>query len=129
MSGSRLDQIERQVDGLSRQINEIRVALERIRRDSGLSTQWNRERTARYEDYQGTTGQREYDGRVDGRETNRDSGRSFDTDRQGSSGFDRGTGTSQQRGSRSTDRDTDTDTPGGETGEDRLHVGSEDARE
>jgi hypothetical protein len=120
MSGSRLDQIERQVDGLGRQINEIRVALERIRRDLGQSTQWNRDRTARYEEYQGTTRQREYDGRVDGRETNRDSGRS---------GFDRGTGTSQQRGSRSNDGDTDTDTAGGETGEDRLHVGSEDARE
>jgi hypothetical protein len=106
-SNQRLEQIERQVNRLSREIDDLRIALQSIRRDSGQPTQWNRERTARYEEYQGTTGQREYDGRFDGQGTYRET----------------------DRDSRSAGRDSTVDTPGGETGEDRLHVGSEDARE
>jgi hypothetical protein len=127
---NRLDQIARQVDRLSREIDQLRVSLQSMRRGSGQPSQWNRERTARYEEYQDTTRQRDDDRRVDGRETYRDSDTRSDSEfrRDSGSEFGRNSGTSE-RGSRSDGRDSDVDTPGGETGEARLRVGSEDARE
>ncbi|MCI0334645.1 MAG: PDZ domain-containing protein [Planctomycetes bacterium] len=57
ISASRLDQIERQVDRLSRELDELRFVLQDIRRQSGQpgqATQWDRERTASYDEYQRT---------------------------------------------------------------------------
>jgi hypothetical protein len=116
ISGSRLDQIERQVDRLSRELDGLRVALQSIRRQEGQPTDPNRERTARYEEYQDSA-----DERWDGRETYRQA----DRDRDANFGRD---DSRYRRGNESRDR-FDDDSSGGETGEDRLHVGSEDARE
>jgi hypothetical protein len=121
VSGDRLEQLERQVDQLSRQLDDLRVALQNIRRQSGESPQWDRERTARYDEYQGAPGRRETDGRFDGRETYRPVERERESEREGPS-F-----------GRDFDRDEPSDRfdegPGGEIGSDRQSVGSENLRE
>jgi hypothetical protein len=121
MSGNRIDQIERQVDRLSRELDNLRIALQSIRRQSGPTTEWNRERTARYDEYQGT--RRDSQGQLDGRETYRESDRDRDTElrRDGSefrAGSDRGES-----------RDRFDEGPGGEIGSDRQRVGSEDIQD
>lgn len=55
MSSNRIDQIERQVDQLSRELDNLRFALRDIRGQSGQQGRWDRETTARYDEYQRTT--------------------------------------------------------------------------
>jgi hypothetical protein len=119
MSSTRLEQIERQVDRLSRELDDLRVALQGIRRESSQSTDWNRERTARYDEYEGDTTRQPSERRFDGRGTYRQEPREREYEREGAR---RDFGSSQSR-----DRFED-DSPGGETGEDRLHVGSENVQ-
>jgi hypothetical protein len=125
VSRNRLEQIERQVDQLSRQLDDLRVALQSIRRQSGQPTEWNRERTARYEEYQGTSGQRRSDERWDGRETNRPVEREREFEREGGAsrrGFDRDS-------NRGESRDRYDEGPGGEIGSDGQSVGSENIQD
>jgi hypothetical protein len=115
---NRLDQIERQVDRLSRELDQLRVALQSVRRQSGQPTEWTRERTARYDEYQGTTGRRQSDERYDGRGTTRPAEREREFEREGA-----GFGRDSNRGEPG---DRFDEGPGGEIGSDRQRVGSED---
>jgi hypothetical protein len=117
-SRDRLDQIESQVDRLSRELDDLRVALQSLRRQSGQPTEWNRERTARYDEYyQGTGGLRRDGERIDDRGTFRPAEREREFEREGTS-FDR-----------DEPRDRFDDGPGGEIGSDRQSVGSENLQD
>lgn len=106
-SSNRLDQIERQVDRLSREIDQLRASLQGMRRQSGdgNSSQWSGERTASYDEEQRST-------------TSRSTSRDRDWD-------DDDAGTYRQADRRNQRSDRFDDGPGGEIGEDRLRVNSD----
>ncbi len=172
ISTSRLEQIERQVDRMTRELDELRFALQDIRRQSGQpgqAMQWDRERTASYDEYQRTTesprrtterwqgdsnrfrqadrsrGILRRSGDVDGSQriessrqvegqssqrtiqSDRDTEFSRDAERSAPSGQ---RSESQYRGNLDSDQSRDADeSPGGEIGEARQHVGPEDLNE
>jgi hypothetical protein len=121
MSAGRLEQIERQVDRLSRELDNLRVALQSIRRQSGPTTEGNRERTARYDEYQGA--RRDSQGRLDGRDTYREADRDRDTE------FSRDGSELRDGSDRGESRDRFDEGPGGEIGSDRQRVGSENIQD
>jgi hypothetical protein len=134
IGSNRLEQIERQVDQLSREIDNLRYALQDIRRQSGSpgqSTQWNRERTASYDEYERTTDPRRTSDRWDADDSSRRDGQvSRDAQRSAERGERSIQSDSSQRGQQSTERgDRFDEGPGGEIGEDRQRVGSDDIRD
>jgi hypothetical protein len=52
VSSARIEQLQRQVDRLSQQVDDLRMALRDLRRQGGQPGQTQRERTARYEEYE-----------------------------------------------------------------------------
>jgi hypothetical protein len=130
MSDNRIQQLERQVDRLSQQIDDLRTSLRDIRRQGGAST--NRERTARYDEYESRAIQSPR------RTTDRDEGqrrqpsdrwsdeRSSDQQRSGSSEQRRYESQRIDPDTQSNSDDAEPESPGGEIGEDRQHVGTED---
>jgi hypothetical protein len=113
ISSQRVEQLERQIDRMRRELDNLRASLQEIRRD-GQSGQFGRERTARYEEYEGTTqGQ---SGRQERDESTRD-GQSYRGEQQPNTSR----GTRQYDG----ERNQIDEGPGGEVGSDRQHVGSE----
>jgi hypothetical protein len=155
VSSTRIEQLQRQVDRLSQQIDDLRVALQDLRRQGGQ--QRSREQTARYDEYETraaegprrsgeyNSGQRtQRSGQFEGQRTPRATGQYEDTDqsRRSSSGRtyesrridpDQGeTGdrpSDQAQSDRARSDDAEPDSPGGEIGEDRQHVGTEDLNE
>jgi hypothetical protein len=154
VSSARIEQLQRQVDRLSQQIDDLRMALRDLRRQGGQPGQTQRERTARYEEYEPRAAEsprrsatrwddsnrfRQSDrtratGRSgefrSGQRTQR-SGQFEDTDqpraRSGGQSYesrriDPDQGQSPQESSETIEQET----PGGEIGTDRQHVGTED---
>jgi hypothetical protein len=128
ISGNRLEQIERQVDRLSREIDNLRSALQNVRSDSGSSgqsTQWNRERTARYDEYERTT-----DPRRNSQRGGQSGQRQMQSDRYESAGQSGQSDSNRTSGSNSDEsNDSFDEGPGGEIGGDRQRVGSDDTRD
>lgn len=135
VSAQRLDQIEQQVNRLSRQLNELRSTLASLRNQSGS------ERTARYEEYDGSS-QRgssnadwESDSQYNGNQSLNRGSQPRSTMRSDSQqtttrGDTSGTGefrqdTSRDAGGRGSANEQFDEGPGGEIGSDRQRVGSE----
>jgi hypothetical protein len=136
---SRIEDLERQADRLARQLDELRDAI-REARQAGFNR--SRETPARYEENpsdrsretrayeRGRDDQGRYQGDSDAR-SSRDSQRSeSDRQRQGASQQRDSDDQWTDRSSRSSSNRADSDdSPGGETGGERLRVGSEDINE
>jgi hypothetical protein len=116
---NRIDQLERQINRLSQQLNELRSSLQDLRRQGG-----SRERTARYEEFDSDRNR----STVDGQRSATSSRYDDDSDQQRSSSGE-GESSSFRSNQRSSDSNIELNSPGGEIGEDRQHVDSEDLNE